>query len=66
MCLFLQVIGLVDNEERGDLVRERGAFETLAFSEKLEKKCMKITDNKGVNVVYDAVGEFMLEGIQSW
>lgn len=56
----------MDNEERGDLVRERGAFETLAFSEKLEKKCMKITDNKGVNVVYDAVGEFMLEGIQSW
>lgn len=57
---------MVDNEERGELVRERGAFETLAFNDKLEKKCMKITDNKGVNVVYDAVGDFMLESIQSW
>lgn len=57
---------MVDNEERGELVRERGAFETLAFSDKLEKKCMKITENKGVNVVYDAVGDFMLERIQAW
>lgn len=61
-----QVIGLVDNQERGELVRERGAFETLAFSDKLEKKCMKITDNKGVHVVYDAVGDLMFEPIQAW
>lgn len=57
---------MVDNEERGELVRERGAFQTLAFSEKLESNCMKITEKKGVNVVYDAVGDFMLDGIQSW
>ncbi|XP_057652643.1 quinone oxidoreductase-like protein 2 homolog [Diorhabda carinulata] len=54
-----QVIGLVDTEERGELVRQRGAFETVSFSEKLPKTCMAVTENKGANVVYEAVGEQM-------
>ncbi|KAG5878994.1 hypothetical protein JTB14_026798 [Gonioctena quinquepunctata] len=58
-----KVIGLVDTEERGELVREKGAFETLHFTEKLTKQCMKITDNKGAKVVFDAVGEYMMESI---
>ncbi|CAG9861836.1 unnamed protein product [Phyllotreta striolata] len=53
------VIGLVDTEERGELVRQRGAFETVAFSDTLTKECMKITDNKGTSIVYDATGEKM-------
>ncbi|CAG9830001.1 unnamed protein product [Diabrotica balteata] len=58
-----QVVGLVDTEERGELVRERGAFETLHFSDKLVKQCMKITDNKGASIVYDATGTEMMEPI---
>ncbi|XP_023029990.1 quinone oxidoreductase-like protein 2 homolog [Leptinotarsa decemlineata] len=60
-----KVIGLVDTEERGELVREKGAFETLHFSEKLTKQCMKITENKGASIVYDAVGDYMMETIGS-
>ncbi|CAH2001664.1 unnamed protein product [Acanthoscelides obtectus] len=60
-----QVIGLVDTEERGELVRERGAFETLHFSGKLSNQLMKMTDNKGANIVYDAAGEEMMDTIGS-
>ncbi|CAH1155931.1 unnamed protein product [Phaedon cochleariae] len=60
-----KVIGLVDTEERGELVRERGAFQTLHFTEKLTKQCMKITENKGAHIVYDAVGDQMMDSIGS-
>ncbi|KAH1009803.1 quinone oxidoreductase-like protein 2 homolog [Dendroctonus ponderosae] len=58
-----QVIGVVDTEERGELVRERGAFTTVHFSPKLVKEILKKTENKGANVVYDAAGEPMMEHI---
>lgn len=57
---------MVDTEERGELVRQRGAFETVSFSDKLVKQCMKITENKGTSIVYDATGEKMMESIGSW
>ncbi|KAJ8959855.1 hypothetical protein NQ318_011588 [Aromia moschata] len=60
-----QVIGLVDNQEFAELVRRSGAFETLTFSPKLTKQCMKITENKGVHVVYDAAGGHMTNTIGS-
>lgn len=47
-------------------MRQRGAFQTLKFSEKLKKDVLKKTDGKGANVIYDAVGEHMLERIGSW
>lgn len=56
----------MDTEERGELVRQRGAFETLHFNDKFLKHCMKITENKGVSIVYDAVGENMMETIGTW
>ncbi|KAJ8942539.1 hypothetical protein NQ314_010044 [Rhamnusium bicolor] len=52
-------------KERGELVRQRGAFETLHFTKNLTKQCMKITENKGVSVVYDAVGDYMMDTIGS-
>ncbi|KAF7270005.1 hypothetical protein GWI33_016994 [Rhynchophorus ferrugineus] len=58
-----EVIGVVDTEERGELVRERGAFTTVHFSPKLVKEILKKTDNKGVPVIYDAFGEDMMEVI---
>ncbi|XP_060528897.1 quinone oxidoreductase-like protein 2 homolog [Cylas formicarius] len=56
-----QVIGVVDTEERGELVRERGAFTTVHFSPKLVKNILAKTENKGAKVVYDAVGENFME-----
>lgn len=61
-----QVIGVVDTEELGELVRTRGAFQTVHFSAKLQKAVHSITENKGAAVVYDAVGEHMLEPISNW
>ncbi|KAJ8984764.1 hypothetical protein NQ317_012127, partial [Molorchus minor] len=60
-----KVIGLVDDQKLAELVRNSGAFETLTFNEKLNKQCMKITENKGVQVVYDAAGGHMTETIGS-
>lgn len=64
--MHFKVIGVVDTEERGELVRQRGAFETLHFSDKFTKNCMKITENKGINIVYDAVGDNMMETMGTW
>lgn len=57
---------MVDSEERGELLRQRGAFQTVKFSEKLLKDVLKKTDGRGASIVYDAVGEHMLESIGSW
>ncbi|XP_030766611.1 quinone oxidoreductase-like protein 2 [Sitophilus oryzae] len=56
-----EVIGVVDTEERGELVRERGAFTTVHFSPKMTKEILKKTDNKGAPTVYDAAGEDMMQ-----
>ncbi|KAL1495041.1 hypothetical protein ABEB36_010525 [Hypothenemus hampei] len=56
-----EVIGVVDTEERGELVRERGAFTTVGFNNKLIKEILKKTDNKGAKIVYDAAGEPIME-----
>ncbi|KAJ8914550.1 hypothetical protein NQ315_010014 [Exocentrus adspersus] len=58
-----KVLGLVDTEQRGELVRQRGAFDTLHFDDKLAKRCMKIFEGKGASIVYDAVGEYMMNTI---
>ncbi|CAG9760820.1 unnamed protein product [Ceutorhynchus assimilis] len=58
-----KVIGVVDTEERGELLRERGAFTTVHFSPKLTKEVLKQTENKGAKVVYDAAGDPMMETI---
>lgn len=56
----------MDSEERGELLRQRGAFQTVKFSEKLQKDILKKTEGKGASIVYDAVGEHMLQSIGSW
>lgn len=61
-----QVYGVVDSEERGELVRQRGAFQTLKFGSKLKKEIYSKTKDKGVQIVYDAVGEHMLDSVGSW
>lgn len=52
-----QVIGACDSEENTSILREKGAFSTINYSKKeVSKFVMKETDNKGVKVVFDAVG----------
>ena len=52
------VIGTVGSEEKADLAREHGCHHTIIYTqEDFVERVNEITDGKGVNVVYDAVGK---------
>lgn len=58
-----KVIAVTDTEDRTELVRNRGAFQTIKFHNKIENEVLKITSNHGMNVIYDAVGDYMMEKV---
>jgi NADPH2:quinone reductase len=52
-----RVIGTVSTEEKAQLAVEAGADEIILYTEvDFETETRRLTDNTGVNVVYDAVG----------
>ena len=52
------VIGTGGSEETADLAREHGCHQTIIYTqEDFVERVNEITDGKGVNVVYDAVGK---------
>lgn len=60
MChnLGARVIGTVSTEQKAALAREAGADEVILYSQvDFEAETRRLTDNKGVHVVYDAVGQ---------
>lgn len=60
MCHHLgaRVIGTVSTEQKAALAREAGADEVILYSQvDFEAETRRLTDNKGVNVIYDAVGQ---------
>ena len=53
-----RVLGTVSTEEKAKIARDDGADEIIRYTEKdFESETMRLTDNKGVNVVYDSVGK---------
>ncbi len=53
-----RVIGVTSKEEKAQFVREAGADEVVISSQSdIAKQARRITDNRGVNVVYDGVGK---------
>jgi NADPH:quinone reductase len=53
-----RVIGVTSKEEKAPFVREAGADEVVISSQSdIAKEARRITDNRGVNVVYDGVGK---------
>ena len=53
-----RVIGTVSSEEKGKLAREAGADEVIVFTRQdFEDEVKRLTDGKGVDVVYDGVGK---------
>jgi NADPH2:quinone reductase len=53
-----RVIGTVSTDEKAKLAREAGADETIIYTRQdFEAEVKKLTDGKGVQVVYDAVGK---------
>lgn len=52
------VIGTVGTDEKAQLAREAGADECIVYTEKdFETETKRLTDDKGVHVVYDGVGK---------
>ena len=53
-----RVIGTVSTEEKARLAREAGADEVILYTQTdFEAEVKRLTNNKGVNVVYDSVGK---------
>jgi NADPH:quinone reductase len=53
-----RVIGTVSTDEKAKLAREAGADETIIYTRQdFEAEVKRLTDGKGLQVVYDAVGK---------
>ncbi len=53
-----RVFGTVSTKGKATLAREAGADEVILYAEQdFEAEVMRLTDGKGVNVVYDSVGK---------
>jgi len=60
--LGARVIGTVSTEEKAKLARDAGADETILYtSQDFETETRRLTDSKGVHVVYDGVGKDTFE-----
>lgn len=57
-----RVIGTVGSEEKARLAREAGADEVIVYTQQdFETETKRLTDGKGVHVVYDGVGKSTFE-----
>ncbi|HZP02390.1 MAG TPA: quinone oxidoreductase [Terriglobia bacterium] len=57
-----RVIGTASSEQKAQLAREAGADEVIVFTRKnFEAEVKRLTDGKGVDVVYDGVGKDTFE-----
>ncbi len=57
-----RVIATVSTEEKATLAREAGADEVILYTQQdFEAETKRLTDNKGVHVVYDSVGKTTFE-----
>ena len=61
--LGARVIATVSTAEKAELSREAGASEVILYTEKdFAAEMKRLTNNKGVDVVYDSVGKTTFEG----
>ena len=57
-----RVIGTVSTEDKAALVRKLGADETILYTQQdFETEVKRLTDGRGVDVVYDSVGKTTFE-----
>ena len=57
-----RVIGTVSTEEKAKLAREAGADEIILYTQSISKaETKRLTQGKGVDVVYDSVGKTTFE-----
>jgi len=61
--LGARVISTVSTKEKAELSREAGASDVILYTEQeFEAEVKKLTNGKGVDVVYDSVGKTTFEG----
>jgi NADPH:quinone reductase len=61
-ALGARVIGTVSSEDKGRLAQEAGADQVIIFTRQdFESEVKRLTDGKGVDVVYDGVGKATFE-----
>ncbi|MFN2512523.1 MAG: quinone oxidoreductase [Pyrinomonadaceae bacterium] len=61
--LGARVIGTAGSEEKAKLARQAGADELIIYTRQdFESETLRLTGNKGVDVVYDGVGKTTFEG----
>ncbi|XP_017784372.1 PREDICTED: quinone oxidoreductase-like protein 2 [Nicrophorus vespilloides] len=58
-----KVIAITDTEVNSEVTRSKGAFQTMHFHKNLRKDINKLLKNEGAPIIYDAVGDYMLEEI---
>lgn len=64
MCKLLgtRVIGTAGSEEKAQLARDAGADEVINYTEQdFETETLRLTEDKGVHVIYDGVGKTTFE-----
>jgi NADPH2:quinone reductase len=64
MCHLIgaRVLGTVSTEEKARLAREAGADEVILYTQQdFETETKRLTNNRGVDVVYDSVGKTTFE-----
>ncbi len=58
-----RVIGTVSTKEKAELARQAGAEEVILYTKTdFEPEVKRLTDNRGVEVVYDSVGRATFDG----
>ncbi|KAG0724526.1 Quinone oxidoreductase-like protein 2 [Chionoecetes opilio] len=62
-----KVIGVCGTEDKAELVRQKGAWAALKYNKKhIEAKVKEVTDGRGVDVVFDAIGGDAFHDCFSW
>lgn len=66
--LILKVIGACRLEKNTSIVRDKGAFISFEIKnpQSMCKRVLKETENKGVDVVFDAVGGEIFPSALDW
>ena len=61
------MIGVCDSEDKGQLVRDKGAFAAVNYQRgKMKSRVADITDGKGAKLIFDAVGGDLFKDCLDW
>lgn len=59
------VIGLTSSKEKTESVKDAGADVTLLYSDDWKQEVKRVTDGRGVDVVYESVGSTLMDSFEA-